>query len=42
MFCQQKRLQGLAFAEIARMWKKKKYEESFQKAYAADAKKRPG
>lgn len=40
MFCQTKRLEGLAFAEIARLWKKQKHEESPNKANVADAKKR--
>jgi hypothetical protein len=40
LFCQQKRLEGLAFTEIARLWKKQKYEESPNKANSADTKKR--
>ncbi len=39
MFCQQKRLEGLAFAEIARLWKEQKYEGSPDKANAAEAQK---
>ena len=31
LFCQKKRLEGLAFAEIAQLWKKKKPEKSSQK-----------
>jgi hypothetical protein len=40
LFAQQKRLEGLTFTEIARLWKKQKNEESPNKANAADAKKR--
>ncbi|MFZ5995829.1 MAG: hypothetical protein ACOYU4_12685 [Thermodesulfobacteriota bacterium] len=40
LFCQQKRLEGLAFTEIARLWKKQKYEKRPNKANSADTKQR--
>lgn len=40
IFSQQKRLEGLTFTEIARLWKNQKNEEKPNKANAADAKKR--
>ena len=40
LFAQQKRLEGLTFTEIARLWKKAKTEESPDKEKAADAQKR--
>ena len=39
LFAQQKRLEGLTFAEIAGLWKKRKKEEGPTKAKSADAKK---
>jgi hypothetical protein len=42
MFCQQKRREGLAFAEIAQLWRKQKHTESPNKTDPADAKKRRG
>ncbi len=38
LFAQRKRLEGLTFTEIARLWKKQKNEESSNKANSADAK----
>ncbi|HNR14448.1 MAG TPA: hypothetical protein PKM59_14170 [Thermodesulfobacteriota bacterium] len=40
LFAQQKRLEGLTFTEIARLWKTQKNEGNPNKANAADAKKR--
>ena len=38
LFAQQKRLEGLSFTEIARIWKKQKNEETPNKANSADTK----